>query len=286
MKEVIKVSGISYKVKNKHIVSDVCFSVEDGDSFALLGENGAGKSTLIDLILDDLKPSKGDVVFFNNKKRDYSKIGVVYDHLPLFPNLTVKESIKYFTVIHKLSFDTVKDKFFDAFSINKILDSFVKELSQGERKRLGLLLSVIHNPDLLILDEPFANIDPTAIDRFWKVIRQDNRTVFFSTHNWIKAETLCTKVGFIFKGKMVIEPQSPKEILDSMPSSTKVILNNNNEFLEHLADCEYYQDENKLVVFIENNQLQLISKFTNNFSVQKVDLKDAYLYYTSNINEL
>jgi ABC-type multidrug transport system ATPase subunit len=286
MKEVIKVSDISYKVKDKQIVSDICFNVEEGDSFALLGENGSGKSTLIDLILDDLKPNKGNVVFFNKKVRDYSKVGIVYDHLPLFPNLKVRESIKYFTVIHKLDFNTIKDKYFDAFSINKILESFVKELSQGERKRLGLLLSVIHNPDLLILDEPFANIDPTAIDRFWKVIRQDNRTVFFSTHNWTKAETLCTKVGFIFKGKMIIEAKSPKEILASMPSKTKVILNNNNEFLEHLADCKYYQDEDKLVVFIENNQLQLISKFTNNFSVQDVDLKDAYLYYTSNINEL
>ena len=283
MKEVIKISDILYKVKTKIIIDSISFFVNDSDSFALLGENGSGKSTLIDLILNNLRSDNGDVVFFGKQKNNFNNIGIVYDHLPLFPLLKVNEIIRYFTTIHKLDYKEIKILYFEIFEIEKIANSFIKELSQGERKRVGLLLSIIHNPNLLILDEPFANLDPTIIDRIWKILRQDNRTIFFTTHNWKDVEKLATKIGFIHEGKLIQKPQSPKKIIKDLPAGKKVTVNKNTKLNDKFIHLNYYKHNDELHIFLDKEKdiLDMINKTTNNFSVQDIGLKDAYLYHTA-----
>ncbi len=283
MNDII-VSDVSYQVKDKIILNNISFTVTKGESFALLGENGSGKSTLIDVILNDLKPSKGYIKFFEKSKACFDKVGIVYDQLPLFSMLRVFEIIKYFTTIRKLEFENIKKKYFEIFEINKIQKSFIKELSQGEKKRVGILLALIHNPDLLILDEPFANLDPTITERLWKIIRNENRTIFFTTHNWKEAEKLAVKIAFIYKGKVLFEPQSPQSILNSLPALKIINFPKNENIIKLLTNYQYYlHDENINVFFNEDSKLlKDISQFTNNFSVQEVDLKDAYLFNINN----
>ncbi len=283
MKEVIKLSNISYRVKNKIIIDNVSFSINNEDIFALLGENGSGKSTLIDLMLNDLKPNKGYIKFFGPKKNIYKNIGIVYDHLPLFPLLKVFEIIRYFSALHKKDYKRIKSEYFEIFDIDKISNSFIKELSQGERKRVGLLLSVIHNPSLLILDEPFASLDPTITDRIWKVLKRNNRTIFLTTHNWKDIEKTATKIGFIFKGRLISETKSPKEIIENLPSDKKVIISNSINLNDELNNLPFYKHDDELHIFFKKNTdvLNIVNKYTNSFTVQNVGLKDAYLYYTT-----
>tara|TARA_B100000768_G_C11283481_1_gene380253 strand:+ start:1431 stop:2303 length:873 start_codon:yes stop_codon:yes gene_type:complete len=283
MKEVIKISDILYKVKTKIIIDSISFSVYDSDSYALLGENGSGKSTLIDLILNDLKSDNGNVVFFGKQKNNFKNIGIVYDHLPLFPLLKVNEIIRYFTTIHKLDYKVIKTLYFEIFEIEKIANSFIKELSLGERKRVGLLLSIIHNPNLLILDEPFSNLDPTITDRIWRILRQNNRTIFFTTHNWKDVEKLATKIGFIYEGKLIQKSQSPNEIIKNLPAGKKVTVNKNTKLNDKLINLNYYKHDDELHIFLDKKKdiLDMITKTTTNFSVQDIGLKDAYLYHIS-----
>ena len=283
MKEVIKISDILYKVKTKIIIDSISFSVNDSDSYALLGENGSGKSTLIDLILNDLKSDNGNVVFFGKQKNNFKNIGIVYDHLPLFPLLKVNEIIRYFTTIHKLDYKEIKTLYFEIFEIEKIANSFIKKLSLGERKRVGLLLSIIHNPNLLILDEPFSNLDPTITDRIWRILRQNNRTIFFTTHNWKDVEKLATKIGFIYEGKLIQKSQSPNEIIKNLPAGKKVTVNKNTKLNDKLINLNYYKHDDELHIFLDKEKdiLDMIIKTTTNFSVQDIGLKDAYLYHIS-----
>lgn len=283
MKEVINVSDVCYKAKDKTIVDGVSFSVNSGDTFALLGENGSGKSTLINLILNDLKANSGSVRFFGKEKSNFKQLGILYDHLPLFPMLKVFEVIRYFSAIHKLDYKAVAGKYFEPFEINKISNSFIKALSQGERKRVGLLLSVMHKPSLLILDEPFANLDPTIIDRIWKILKKDKRTVFLTTHNWTDIERFATKVAFIFEGKLITETKSPEESIKSLPADKKVIISNSIKINGKLDDFDFYYHDDELHIFFDkkNEILNIINEFTNNFTVQDVGLKDAYLYHTT-----
>lgn len=287
MKELIKVSNISYKVKNKTIVDGVSFSVNENDTFALLGENGAGKSTLIDLMLNDLKPNNGYVSFFSEKKNNFKNVGIVYDHLPLFPLLKVVEIIRYFSSIHQLDFKVIKSEYFEQFEIDKIANSFIKELSQGERKRVGLLLAIMHHPSLLILDEPFANLDPTIIDRIWKVLKQNNRTIFLTTHNWKEIEKIATKIGFIFNGKIISEIKSPTDIIKGLPSNKKVIISDTIKMNGKLTNLSFYNHDDDLHIFFDDQKdvLNIVNEFTTNYTVQDVGLKDAYLYYTANIKK-
>ena len=280
MKEVIKISDISFKRLNKIILNNINFSIYENETVAIIGTNGSGKTTLIDIILDDIKPSTGKVYINDSKVKNYSTIGIAYDSLPLFPLLKVSEVIDYFCAILKLNYDAIKHEFFNSFDIDIISNSFIKYLSQGKKKKIGLLLAVMNNPKILILDEPFSNLDPTIIDVIWKVLTKNNRTILFTTHNWKEVEAIASKVMFLHNGILITTPKKPKEILKELPKK-KITISFNNDFLHKIAEYEYYVHDDLInVLYNENdiNVIKTISEHTNNFSIQDVAIKDAYLF--------
>ena len=280
MKEVIKISDISFKRLNKIILNNINFSIYENETVAIIGTNGSGKTTLIDIILDDIKPSTGKVYINDSKVKNYSTIGIAYDSLPLFPLLKVSEVIDYFCAILKLNYDAIKHEFFNSFDIDIISNSFIKDLSQGEKKKIGLLLALMNNPKILILDEPFSNLDPTIIDVIWKVLTKNNRTILFTTHNWKEVEAIASKVMFLHNGILITTPKKPKEILKELPKK-KITISFNNDFLHKIAEYEYYVHDDLInVLYNENdiNVIKTISEHTNNFSIQDVAIKDAYLF--------
>lgn len=285
--EDITVKNISYVTDGKELLQDIHFSVQKGETFALIGENGAGKSTLIDVILGDLKPSAGEVSFLGLKKNSYAGVGVVYDQLPLFPMLTVEESIRYFAALHKLNYKEIEKEYFDVFEIDKIKKSFIKKLSQGEKKRVGILLAVMHDPELIILDEPFAHLDPTIIGKIWKAIRGQNRTVLYSTHNWKEVGGMASQIGFLYQGKLLMSPESPKKLLSNLPADKKITLTYTGPEMNELLRFPGYLHNDLLHLFFDpkSDQMATISKYTINFSVQDVDLSDVYLYHIHKIEE-
>ena len=283
MANIIEVSNIGYRVKQKEILAGINFQIEQGDYFALLGENGSGKSTLIDILMDDLKPSDGSVSFFEKKKKNFNKVGVVYDHLPLFPMLKVGEVIKYFCTIHKLKSKDIKHEYYDIFNLEKIKNSFLRELSQGEKKKVGLVLSILKPSELLILDEPFANLDPTIIDKLWSVLKGKSKTIFFTSHNWKEVEVLANKVCFIYQGKILHPPSPPTQIINMLPANKKIEVEYSSEILNTFRDYDYFIHDNTINFFYhkESDLLAELIKKTNNYSIRNIDLKDAYLYQIS-----
>ncbi len=284
-KTEIAISNISYNIKGKVILKNISLDIKEGDSFALLGENGAGKSTLIDVILGDISPSEGNIYFKNNLKRHFDNMGILYNNMPLFRMLKAGEVIKYFSTLYKIDYTEVKNRYFEIFEIEGINNSFIQALSDGEKKRIGLLLTIMHEPDMLILDEPFANIDPLMINRIWNSFKQRKRTIFFTTHNWEAAAKFSDKICFIYKGEIINEPLHPLKIIKSLPASKKIILKADTKTLKNISDYQYYEYDGNLNVFFDHGTdlLNLIKSFTYNFSVQDVDLKDAYLYYIKRI---
>lgn len=284
MKDII-VSDISYRVKDKKILDQVNFTVNQSAVFALLGENGSGKSTLIDIILNDLKPSSGQIKIFGTTKPPFEQIGVLYDHLPLFWMLSVDESIRYFATIHRLSYADIEAQYFDQFDIHLIKKSLIKELSQGEKKRLGILLAIMHQPKLLLMDEPFANLDPTIIDRIWKAVQVPGRTILFTTHDWKKAEKQASQIAFIHQGKIIDEPRAPQQVIQALPTNQKITIRAEDSTLKNLQRYPHYtSDGNVHIFFNEGESLDNIRNITDSFSVQNVDLQDAYLFHINQVN--
>jgi ABC-2 type transport system ATP-binding protein len=287
MMNIIQVSNISYNVKQKEILTDINFQVQQGDYFALLGENGSGKSTLIDVILDDLKANSGSVSFFEKTKKNFSKVAIVYDQLPVFPMLKVDEIINYFCTIHKLNSKDIKEKYYDIFNLRKIKNSFIRELSQGEKKKVSLILSILKSSELLILDEPFANLDPTIIDTLWDVLKEKSKTIFFTSHNWREVETMANKVCFIYQGKILQKPLSPTQIINTLPATKKIAIENDYEILKTFKSYDYFIHDKTVHFFYDEKSdlLNEIRKKTSNYSIQNIGLKDAYLYYISLIKK-
>lgn len=283
MNKVLSIEDVSYKMGNKAILKNINLTVYPEDSFALIGKNGAGKTTLFEIILKDLKPTSGHVLFNNTIGNDFKNMGVVYDHLPLFPLLKVKEIINYFSSIYGIKPNKIPTQYYDVFGLDNILNSYIKTLSQGERKKVGLFLSIIHNPKLLILDEPFSNVDPTVIDGIWQLLKSENRTILFTTHNWKNVEELATKIAFIHDGIIIMEPTSVEKVLESLPYSKKIIIGYNDNIIKNIEHFDYYINDNLVHIFTDKSDvIDMISTHTNNFSFKECDIKDAYLFKIKN----
>ncbi|MDL1913116.1 MAG: ABC transporter ATP-binding protein [Bergeyella sp.] len=279
---VLSLKNISYKVNNKSILDNIHLTVNTGDSFSLIGKNGAGKTTLFEIILNDIKPSSGEVNFSNEIGRNFKNTGIVYDHLPLFPLMKVREIIDYFSSLYRIKPANIPLKYFEIFGLNEILNSFINTLSQGERKKVGLFLSIIHHPKFLILDEPFSNIDPTVIDSIWEILKENNRTILFTTHNWNEVMHVATKIAFLHKGAIVLPSTTPEMVLKSLPQLKKIITEYNENIIKRLEleGFDFYINENLLHIFYNENSnlIDIISNQTHNFSSKECDIKDAYLF--------
>lgn len=283
----IEIENIHYKAGDRKIISDISFKIEEHETFALLGANGAGKSTLIDIILGDLKPTDGQICFYGKKNRSHKNIGVAYDNFNLFPLLKVKELLKYFSILYRINYKKVKDKYYEVFGMEKIEETYVKKLSQGERKKVSILLSIMAEPSLVILDEPFANLDPTVIDSLWSAIKGDDRTVLYSSHNWELAERISDKICFIKNSNILRNPESPQDILSSLPSRQKIVFNQKGPVTNFLDENQfsYYTHEGKVYAFLQEKKDTLDYFLTqtplDGYSYEKSMLKDAYLYFNS-----
>jgi ABC-type multidrug transport system ATPase subunit len=176
-------------------------------------------------------------------------------------------------------------KYLKNFGLDSLLDSYIKDLSQGEKKKVGLFLSIIHNPILLILDEPFSNIDPTVIDTIWSILKGNNRTIIFTTHNWKEVERIATQIAFIYEGNIIDYPKTINEIINGIPNKRKIVTDFNENLIDRLIGYQFYINDNLIHVFYpENSQLlHIVHEYSNNFSFQDTDIKDAYLYKISQL---
>ncbi len=194
-------------------VNNLSFEVKDGEIFGLLGENGAGKTTTFRIILGLLDADSGSVSL-NDKKIDYSitdKIGYVTEDRSLLTKLTVKEQLIYYGVLKGLTEKEVLSKIDNLLKEFDILDyknRKIKELSKGNQQKIQFISSIINDPILLILDEPFTGLDPINVELFKKYIRKLQKrgcSIIFSSHQMEHIEEFCEKMVILVKGKSILE---------------------------------------------------------------------------------
>lgn len=202
----------TYK-QEAHIVNalkGVSFSVMKSEIFAFLGPNGAGKTSTIKSILSLINPDSGDIKIFGKSNHD-SKIRAKIGYLPeiscFSEFLTARETLLLFSKLHDTEIEPKKIDFI-LKEVNLEADSkkIVKNFSKGMRQRLGLAQAILHNPDILILDEPLSGLDPLGRAMMKDIIiKQKNlgKTVFLSSHQLLETEQLCDRAAIICNGKIV-----------------------------------------------------------------------------------
>jgi ABC-2 type transport system ATP-binding protein len=210
-----------YKGAERPAVNGLNLSIDKGEVYGLLGPNGAGKSTTVMMICGLLLPDSGTIkVFGIDPARDgsvvRSKIGVATQEIALFPSLTAMENLNYLARIYGLKPDKAKvEALVDRFGLKSKAHKQVSSYSGGMKRRLNLIASVLHDPELLILDEPTAGVDVqsrTMIIEYLQEMNKKGMTIIYSSHILEEAERLCDRVGIINEGKL-LEQGTTKDLM-------------------------------------------------------------------------
>ncbi len=230
---VIQVRDISRQFGDLVAVKDVTFDVEKASIFGLLGPNGSGKSTIIRMLLGILPPSAGEAnVFGYDVKRDSElikrRVGYMSQSFSLYGDLTVRENINFYGRIYGLESSRLERRTEEVLELTSLcdrIDQFAHTLSGGWKQRLALACSLIHEPDLLFLDEPTAGIDPVARRQLWDLLFELSGrgvTLFVTTHYMDEAER-CTDVGYIYLSRLLVQgkPDELKALPEVTPEGTR-----------------------------------------------------------------
>ncbi len=200
---------------------DVGFKVAPGSVVAVLGRNGAGKTTLLKILAGLAKPSKGSVKIYGSEVREEPtrrRIGVLGHGISLYDELTAAENLVLFAKLYGLTGASARaDEWLERTGLERARDGLVREFSRGMRQRLAIARTFIHDPEVLLFDEPFTSLDDRAIAVLQSLIEDAQRrgaTVLMSTHQLREAISLATHVALIRKGELAYAGERRQEMVD------------------------------------------------------------------------
>lgn len=200
--------------QDKKAVDNVSFTVNDGEIFGFIGHNGAGKTTTIKSIVGILNFEEGDILIddISIKKDEIkckSKMAYVPDNPDLYENMRAIDYINFICDMYETDENTRKEnieKYSKMFEINDKLNDEISSFSHGMKQKIALISALVHEPSVLVMDEPFVGLDPKAVFDIKGVMKnmcKEGKTIFFSTHILDVAEKLCDRVAIIKQGKIV-----------------------------------------------------------------------------------
>ena len=198
----------------KKALNDISFKIDNGEIFAFIGHNGAGKTTMIKSLVGILDFDSGDILINGKsiKKEPIEckrEMAYVPDNPDLYENMTGLDFINFMCDIYDVSLEDRKvniEKYSKMFEMDGKLGSDISSFSHGMKQKVALIAALSHNPDVLIMDEPFVGLDPKAVFDMKEVMHKmakEGKTIFFSTHILDVAEKLCDRIAIIDKGKIV-----------------------------------------------------------------------------------
>ncbi|MCD6206063.1 MAG: ATP-binding cassette domain-containing protein [Candidatus Marinimicrobia bacterium] len=283
----LELVGIN-KIFNKTVaVDNLHLRIRKGTVLGLVGPNGAGKTTTIRMIMNILQPDSGKILFNGEKFRPelYRKIGYLPEERGLYRKVKLLDLIIYFGTLKGLSLINARKsavRYLERFEMEHYDNRKIEELSKGNQQKVQFIIAVLHNPELIILDEPFSGLDPVNQTILKEIIREfqaDGKTVIFSTHQMEQVEKLCQEVCMINNGKSVLNGPL-KEIKRNYGSRRFTIhYKGNRQTVQDRLDSSFIINdktiEGTLITGLEiNNVLQEI---IGHVTITHVDISDVSL---------
>jgi ABC-2 type transport system ATP-binding protein len=212
MGPIVEVSHLAKRFGDTQAVDDVSFAVNAGEIFGLLGPNGAGKTTTIRMMLDIFKPDAGTISVLGgaldlDKKR---RIGYMPEERGLYKDLKLEPTLIYLATLKGLDERTARSRlpgWLERFDLTEHRQKKVQELSKGMQQKAQIITTLLHEPDLIVIDEPFAGLDPVntrLVKQILEEQRQAGRAILMSTHQMYQAEALCDRIVLIDRGRTVL----------------------------------------------------------------------------------
>lgn len=295
---MLKVENVTKYYGDLKAVDNLSFEVEDGCIFGLLGLNGAGKTTTFRMIMGLIDDYTGSITL-DGKKIDYSmtdKIGFLTEERSLLTKMTVIEQVKFYAILKNMKEeDIVKklDYYLDKFGISEYKYKKIKELSKGNQQKIQFITSIIHEPKLLILDEPFSGLDPINVELFKKEIlelKEKGTSIIFSSHRMEHVELFCEKLVVLVKGKTVLNGYLKDIKKEYKKKDVYIIGDVTKEDLEKIEGVVKVRKENDNYIVTISDE-KYVSKLFNyvkkcdniiRFSVEEPSLNEIFIEKVGN----
>jgi ABC-2 type transport system ATP-binding protein len=207
---MIELESVTKSYRKLKAVDNLSFKAEKGEIFGIIGPNGAGKSTTIRMILDIIKPDRGLISLMGEKAPNLDRIGYLPEERGLYKKETVQSMLIYLGRLKGASYSDLNDKldlWLKRFDLLEWRHKKIESLSKGMSQKVQFISALLHDPDILILDEPFSGLDPLSVEVLKEAIMEEaarGKTVLFSTHVMEQAEKLCHKILLLNKGQTLI----------------------------------------------------------------------------------
>ncbi|MBS1782174.1 MAG: ATP-binding cassette domain-containing protein [Bacteroidetes bacterium] len=258
MAHLLELRNIRKYFESQRAVDDISFSIDPGSIFGLLGPNGAGKTTLLRIITGIFFEDAGEILLNGHRfdaTADLSMIGYMPEEKGLYKKMKVGEQAMYFAQLKGLSYAQASEKvryWFDRLEMNSWWNKKVEDLSKGMHQKLQFIITVQHDPKLIILDEPFSGLDPVNAnvikDEIFALAKKGN-TIIFSTHRMEQVEEICDHIILVNQGKKLLDGTVDHVKQQFKENLYRVEMNPDHSLPKETEIYEIIKDENGLVVF-------------------------------------
>ena len=297
---VIEISNLKKIYGSDEVIAGLAFSVKKGEIFSLLGPDGSGKTSTIEILVGLSKPSEGEISIlgFNTKNtiemREIKKlIGFLPQEFRTHDNLTVKENIQFWGKMYDNMIET--PEILSILNLEEKANTRYKHLTPSFKKRVGLAIAFVNNPEIVFLDEPTAGLDQFAKREVWDIIKKFNKegkTIFITTNDAIEPQAIADRVAIIHKGLMK-DIGTPIELIDRFSSGNKIIIKSPTEqarlkvieILQSACPLEILHDE-IIISSEEITLLEILEKLDkakvrySDIITQKPTLNDVFITLT------
>ncbi|HED08190.1 MAG TPA: ABC transporter ATP-binding protein [Ignavibacteria bacterium] len=299
--KVIEILGLTKKFKSLTAVNDLDLTVYKGDVFGFLGPNGAGKSTTIRMMLSLISPTSGTIKIFgksliSERNEILKRVGAIVEKPDFYKTLTAYKNL---SILGRLSMGEVSRKkimeMLELVGLDKRYKSKVKTFSHGMKQRLGIAQALLHDPDLIVLDEPTTGLDPQGMKEIRDLLillsREKGKTIFLSSHILSEIEIVANRMIILDKGKKVVEGKVG-ELLNKNKLKVTFEVNDINS-AKNILDNTVWKDkiyssiDNKMVFILEPENISSLNKYfvENNVAVSAVIPTRSLEEYFLNITD-
>ena len=287
------IENVSKTFVDKKAVDDISFRIEKPGVFALLGTNGAGKTTTIRMMLGILKKDTGTILW-NGKSVDRKNVNFGYlpEERGIYPKTRIVDQLEYFAKLKGMSKQEAQkniDYWLDKLKMTEYKYQTAEKLSKGNQQKIQFITAVMHNPELIVLDEPFSGLDPVNTELLKNIIIdlvKEGRYVIMSAHQMSTIEEFCSDILILNKGKTVLQGNL-REIKDQYPAN-RVQIETNESITENIAKLGLEienEKNNEYTIKIDNeeqahnllNELVKDRKTINKFEITKPTLNDIFI---------
>ncbi|EJO5349004.1 ABC transporter ATP-binding protein [Clostridium botulinum] len=280
---ILEIKNLEKKFGNNTAVNNINLSVKEGQVFGFLGPNGAGKSTTINMICGLLTPTEGEIFILgktmNNKAKDLkNNIGIVPQEIAIYEDLTAYENVAFFGGLYGIRGQKLKERVKETLEFVGLLDrakEFPYKFSGGMKRRLNIACALVHQPKLIIMDEPTVGIDPQSRNHILESIKKLNKkgcTIIYTSHYIEEVEQLCTDIAIIDKGTIIANGKKD-ELVENYSDLNMVLINTEDSSRVNIEELKGIDGiEN---IKIEENTIEITNKYSDN-------LDNIIMYFLNN----